>query len=132
MHSSGDVVIEDDVEIGACCTLDKGVSASTKIGAGTKIDNHLHIAHDVEIGSNCLFAAGTAIAGCVTIGNDVTVWGQVAISSGVTIGDGAEILAKSGINKDMEGGKRYFGSPAIEAREKMKELAALKNLLRKG
>ncbi len=131
MHSCGDVVIEDSVEIGASCTLDKGVSATTRIGKGTKLDNHIHVAHDVEIGENCLFAAGTAIAGCVTIGNNVTVWGQVAISSSVSIGDGAEILAKSGVNKNLEGGKRYFGAPAIDAREKMREMAAVKGLLKR-
>jgi UDP-3-O-[3-hydroxymyristoyl] glucosamine N-acyltransferase len=129
MHSCGRVVIGDDVEIGAGTTIDKGVSADTKIGSGSKLDNQIQVAHDTVLGENCLVAAQTAIAGCCTIGNNVTIWGQVAFVSGVSVGDGAEILARSGISKDLEGGKRYFGAPADEARVKMKEAAKLKRLL---
>ncbi|MES2629434.1 MAG: UDP-3-O-(3-hydroxymyristoyl)glucosamine N-acyltransferase [Bacteroidota bacterium] len=129
MHSCGRVIIHDDVEIGAGSTIDKGVSADTIIGAGTKIDNQVQIAHDTTLGTNCLVAAQSGIAGCTTIGNNVIIWGQVAIISGITIGDGAEILAKSGVGKSLEGGKRYFGAPAEEARQKMKEAAKLKRLL---
>lgn len=129
MHSCGRVIIGNDVEIGAGSTVDKGVSADTIIGAGTKIDNQVQIAHDTTLGENCLVAAQSAIAGCTTIGNNVTIWGQVAIISGVTIGDGAEILARSGVGKSLEGGKKYFGAPAEEARQKMREAAKLKRLL---
>ncbi len=129
MHSCGRVVIHDNVEIGAGTTIDKGVSADTIIGAGTKIDNQVQIAHDTTFGTNCLVAAQSGIAGCTTIGNNVIIWGQVAIISGITIGDGVEVLAKSGVGKSLEAGKRYFGAPAEEARQKMKEAAKLKRLL---
>lgn len=128
MYSCGRVIIENDVEIGANSTVDKGVSSDTIIGEGSKLDNMVHIGHDSILGKSVLIAAQTAIAGCVTIGNNVTIWGQVAIKSDVTIGDGAEILAKSGVNKDCLPNTRYFGAPAIEARSKMKELAAIKRL----
>lgn len=123
MHSCGRVVIHDDVEIGACCTIDRGVSSDTVIGKGSKLDNHVHIGHDTVIGRNCLFAAKVGIAGCVSIGNEVIFWGQVGCQKDVTIGDKAVILAQSGIGKSLEGGKTYFGSPAREVREKMKEMA---------
>ncbi len=129
MYSCGDVLIENDVEIGANCTIDKGVTATTRIGEGTKIDNMVHIGHDTILGAHCLMAGQSAVAGCVTIGNNVTIWGNVAIASSVVIGDGAEILAKSGVNKNLEGGKRYFGSPAIEARQQMQHMAKLKRLI---
>lgn len=128
MHSCGRVIIQDNVEIGAGTTIDKGVSADTIIGAGTKIDNQVQIAHDTTLGTNCLVAAQSGIAGCTTIGNNVIIWGQVAIISGITIGDGAEILAKSGVGRSLEGGKRYFGAPAEEARVKMRQEAMLRRL----
>ncbi|HEX4887894.1 MAG TPA: UDP-3-O-(3-hydroxymyristoyl)glucosamine N-acyltransferase [Luteibaculaceae bacterium] len=128
MHSCGRVIIGNDVEIGAGTTIDRGVTADTIIGSGTKIDNQCQVAHDTVIGEHCLIAAQSAIAGCTTIGNRVIIWGQVAIISGIEIGDGAEILAQSGVGRSLEGGKRYFGSPAEEARTKMREMAAVKRL----
>ena len=128
MHTCGRVIIEDHVDIGATCTIDRGVTADTVIGAGTKIDNQVHIGHDTRIGTNCLLAGQSAVAGCVTIGNDVTIWGNVAISSKLTIGDGAEILAKSGLGKDCPAGARWWGAPAGDAREKFREIAALRKL----
>ena len=107
MHSCGRTVIEDDVEIGALCTIDKGVSGDTLIGKGTKIDNQVHIGHDTIIGEHCLFAAHVGVAGCVTIKNRVTCWGQVGIASDVVIEDGVVILAQSGVNKDLAAGKSY-------------------------
>ncbi len=126
--SGGNVVIEDDVLIGAGTTIDRGVSGSTTIGKGTKIDNLCHIAHDTVLGQNCLIAAKTGISGCVVVGNNVTMWGTVGIVSGVTIGDNVVILASSNVSKSLEAGKTYFGSPATEAREKWKELAAIRKL----
>lgn len=126
--SAGSVVIEDDVEIGANCTIDKGVTAVTRIGKGTKIDNLVQIGHDTTIGEKCLIAAGCGIAGCVSIGNEVTVWGQVGVTSGVNIGDKAVVSAKSGVSKDLEGGKTYAGLPAEEFRIKYKEMAMLRKL----
>jgi UDP-3-O-[3-hydroxymyristoyl] glucosamine N-acyltransferase len=128
MFSCGRVIIHDDVEIGASCTIDKGVSGDTVIGKGTKLDNQIHIGHDTVIGKNCLFAAQVGIAGVVTIEDDVILWGQVGVSKDLTIGKGAVVLAQSGIPKSLEGGKTYFGSPTQEAREKMKELALIKQL----
>lgn len=128
MYSCGRVVIEDNVEIGAGCTIDKGVTADTTIGKGSKLDNLIHIGHDTILGENVLMAAQSAVAGCVTIGNNAIIWGQVAITSGVSIGDGAEILGKSGVTKSIAGGKKYFGVPAVDARAKMKEMAAVKRL----
>ena len=128
MITCGRVVIHDDVEIGACCTIDKGVSADTVIGKGTKMDNHVHIGHDSVVGEMCLFAAQVGIAGVVTVGNRVTLWGQVGVPSDLVIGDGAVVLGQSGLTKDIEGGKTYFGSPADESRQKFRELAALRQL----
>lgn len=125
-HSVGRVVIGNDVEIGANCTIDRGVSADTFIGDGTKLDNKIHIGHDSVIGRNCLFAAQVGIAGVVDIEDDVILWGQVGVSKDLTIGKGAIIMAQSGVGKNVEGGKSYFGSPIGEAREKMRELAAIK------
>jgi UDP-3-O-[3-hydroxymyristoyl] glucosamine N-acyltransferase len=126
--SCGRVVIEDDVEIGSQCTIDRGVSADTVIGRGTKMDNQVHVGHDTRIGKNCLFAAQVGIAGVVTIEDDVILWGQVGVQKDLTIGKGAVVLGQSGIPKSLEGNKTYFGSPVSEARQKMKELALIKNL----
>jgi len=123
MHSCGSVVIEDGVEIGAGCTVDKGVSGITRIGAGTKIDNQVHIGHDTVIGKGCLIAAQVGVAGCVVIEDGVTLWGQVGVRSDITLGRGSVVLAQSGLTKDLEPGKVYFGSPASESRDKLKELA---------
>lgn len=126
--SCGRVLIEDDVEIGSSCTIDRGVSADTVIGRGTKMDNQVHVGHDTVIGKNCLFAAQVGIAGVVTIEDDVILWGQVGVQKDLTIGKGAVVLGQSGIPKSLEGNKTYFGSPVRDAREKMKELALIKQL----
>jgi len=128
MLSCGRVVIHDHVEIGACCTIDKGVSGDTVIGKGTKLDNHVHVGHDTVIGANCLFAAQVGIAGVVTIEDNVILWGQVGVQKDLTIGAGAIVLGQSGIGKSLEGNKTYFGSPVRDAREKMKEIALVKQL----
>ncbi|MBC8173326.1 MAG: UDP-3-O-(3-hydroxymyristoyl)glucosamine N-acyltransferase, partial [Chitinophagales bacterium] len=111
LESCGRTVIEDDVEVGASCTIDKGVSGDTIIGAGTKMDSHIHIGHGAVIGKMCLFAGQVGIGGKAIIGNNVILWGQVGVSKDLTIGDGAIILAQSGVGKSLEGGKTYFGSP---------------------
>lgn len=128
MQSCGNVVIEDDVEIGAGCTIDRGVTASTRIGAGTKIDNMVHIGHDTNVGRNCLFAAQVGIAGATTIEDGVVLWGQVGVSKTLTIGANAVVYAQSGIPSSLEGGKVYFGSPAEEAQLKKKELVWIKRI----
>ena len=129
LKSGGRVVIEDNVDLGALCTIDRGVTGDTTIKKGTKIDNQVHIGHDTVVGEKCLIASQTGIAGCVVIENEVTIWGQVGMTSGITIGEKAVILAQSGISKSLEGGQTYFGYPAGEAREKYKEMSALKQLI---
>jgi len=128
MVSCGRVIIRNKVELGSCCTIDKGVSGDTIIGEGTKFDNHIHIGHDTQIGRNCLFAAQVGVAGVVKVEDDVILWGQVGVQKDLVIGKGAVVLGQSGIAKSLEGGITYFGSPVREAREKMKELAMIKRL----
>ena len=128
MHSIGNVHLKKDVEIGALCTIDAGVSATTEIGEGTKIDNLVQIGHDTIVGKNCLMAANVGVAGCVVIKDNVTLWGQVGCASDIIIEEGVTVLAQSGIGKNLEAGKTYFGSPCGEFRAKFKELAALKKL----
>ena len=128
--SGGRVILKDNVHIGASCTIDKGVTGDTTIGNGTKIDNQVHVGHDTKIGNKCLIASQTGIAGCVIIEDEVTLWGQVGTNSGITIGKGAVILGQTGVTKSILGGKTYFGTPISESREKLKELAYLKRLMR--
>jgi len=126
--SGGRVVIEDNVGIGALCTIDKGVTGDTTIGEGTKIDNQVHVGHDTIIGKKCLIAAQTGIAGCVIVEDEVTLWGQVGTTSGITIGKKAVVLGQTGITKSIEGGKTYFGTPIEESREKLKQLVNIKRI----
>ena len=128
MESCGRVIIEDDVEIGAGCTIDRGVTNDTIIGRGTKMDNMIHVGHDTVTGKNCLFAAQVGIAGAVEIGNGVILWGQVGVSKTLTIGDNAIVYAQSGVPASLEGGKIYFGTPAEDAIAKKKELVWVKRI----
>lgn len=128
MTSCGRVVIENFVEIGAGCTIDRGVTGDTIIGAGTKMDNLVQIGHDTTIGKNCLFAAQVGIAGATTIEDNVILWGQVGVSKTLTIGEGAVVYAQSGVKDSIAGKKVYFGSPVEEAREKMKEFVWIKRI----
>ncbi len=128
LKSGGRVVIEDHVEIGASCTIDRGVSGDTLIKEGTKLDNQVHVGHDTVIGKKCLVASQCGIAGCVIIEDEVTLWGQVGVKNGITIGSKAEILATSGISKSLPGGKTYFGAPAQEARKYYREVGAVRRI----
>jgi UDP-3-O-[3-hydroxymyristoyl] glucosamine N-acyltransferase len=128
MESCGRVVIEDDVEIGAGCTIDRGVSHDTRLGRGSKLDNMVHIGHDTVLGANCLLAAQVAIAGATTLGNGVILWGQVGVSKTLTIEDNVVVLAQSGVGGTLEKGKVYFGSPAEEASTKKRELVWVKRI----
>ena len=130
-RSGGRVVIEDNVDIGAGCTINKGVSSDTIIGEGTKIDCQVHIGHDAQIGKNCLIAAQTGISGNTVIEDEVVIYGQVGIAQNLRIGKKAIILAKSGVSKDLAGDKTYFGYPAQEVRDAYKELAILRQLRKK-
>ncbi|OGS54382.1 MAG: UDP-3-O-(3-hydroxymyristoyl)glucosamine N-acyltransferase [Elusimicrobia bacterium RIFOXYB2_FULL_62_6] len=105
----GRVIIEDDVEIGANCAIDRAALDATVIGAGTKLDNLVHIAHNVRIGKNCLILAQAGIAGSTAIGNSVIIAGQAGISDHITIGDNAIVMAKTGIMTDLAPGKVVFG-----------------------
>lgn len=125
--SSGGVHLESNVEIGALCTIDRGVTGVTRIGKGTKIDNQVHIGHDTQIGTNTLIAAGCGISGCVEIGNNVTIWGQVGMASGVKVHDHAVILGQSGVTKNVPEGAEYFGTPAGPSKDKYTELVYLRN-----
>ncbi|WP_298480145.1 UDP-3-O-(3-hydroxymyristoyl)glucosamine N-acyltransferase [uncultured Maribacter sp.] len=126
--SGGRVVIADNVDIGALCTIDKGVTGDTTIGEGSKLDNQVHVGHDTVIGKKCLIASQTGIAGCVIIEDEVTLWGQVGTNSGITIGKKAVIMGQTGVTKSVEGGKSYFGTPIEESREKLKQLAYVKKI----
>ncbi len=129
MNSCGRVIIEDDVELGAMCTIDRGVSGDTIIGKGSKFDNHAHVGHDTKIGKLCLIGAHCAIAGVTVIEDECLIWAKVAINKELVIGKGSVILATSALDKNTEGnGKVYFGTPADDARKKWRELAALRQL----
>lgn len=127
-ESCGRVILHDNVEIGALCSIDKGVTGDTIIDEGTKMDNHCQVGHDTYIGKHCLIGAHAAIAGVTRIEDDVILWGRVSVSKDLVIGKGAVLLATSGTERSLEGGKTYFGIPAIEARRKWREIAALKQL----
>ncbi len=126
--SGGRVVIKDHVDIGALCTIDRGVTGDTTIGEGSKLDNQIQIGHDTLIGKKCLIASQTGIAGCVVVEDEVTIWGQVGVKSGITIAKGTVIYAQSGLGHSTDENTIYFGSPAIEAREKYKEMAYIRKI----
>lgn len=128
LRSGGRVIIENDVHIGALCSIDKGVTGDTTIGEGSKLDNQIQVGHDTIIGKKCLIASQTGIAGCVVIEDEVTIWGQVGTTSGITIGKKAVIMGQTGVTKSIEGGKTYFGTPIEESRVKLKELAYIKQI----
>ncbi len=126
--SGGGVVIADNVDIGALCTINKGVSTNTTIGAHTKIDCHVHVGHDSVIGAHCLIAAQVGISGNVIIEDNVIIYGQVGIAQNVRIGAGAIILGQTGVSKSIEGGKKYFGTPVQDVGIAFRQLAKLKKL----
>lgn len=126
--SGGIVKVRSNVEIGANCTIDRGVTGETTIGEGSKLDNLIQIGHDTVIGKNCLIASQVGIAGCVIVEDDVTIWGQVGIRSDVTIAKGTVLHAQTGVSKSTLPNTTYWGTPAMEARTKLKELASLKQI----
>ncbi len=125
---NGSVIIEDAVDIGANCAVDRAKFGETIIGAGTKMDNFVHIAHNVRIGKCCLMAAGVAISGSCNIGNGVVMGGQVGLAQGLNIGDFAMIGAQSGLAQDVEPNSKIIGSPPNEVRHQFKIFALLKKL----
>jgi UDP-3-O-[3-hydroxymyristoyl] glucosamine N-acyltransferase len=116
----GRVVVEDDVEIGANVTVDRATTGATRIGAGTKIDNLVQIAHNVQIGRDCLIVAQAGIAGSTRLGDHVTLAAQAGLVGHLKIGDGAVIAAQSGVMNDVAPGEVLFGSPARPHKQAMK------------
>lgn len=126
------VIIQDDVEIGANSTIDRGAIRDTIIGEGTKIDNLIQIAHNVQIGRNCLIAAQTGISGSTIVGDHVIMGGQVGVSDNLVIADGVMIAASSRVGYSLWKAARYGGTPAMPVREWFREIAALRRLARRG
>ena len=117
MPQFGRVIIHDDVEIGANTTIDRGSVRDTVIGAGSRIDNLVHIGHNVQMGKGCIIVSEVGISGSTTLGDYVVVGGQTGMAGHLTIGDGAQIAAKSGIVKNVAAGARVAGYPAVPIRQ---------------
>lgn len=131
MSQLGRVVVGDDVEIGQNCTIDRGTMSDTSIGAGTKMDNLVHIAHNVVIGRNCAIAGQVGIAGSTTLGDGVVMGGQVGIADHLTIGSYARIAAKSGVIRDVAAREVVGGYPAMPTRQWHRQTVALARLAEK-
>jgi len=127
----GRVVIGDNVEVGANSTIDRGAMSDTVIGSGTKIDNLVQIAHNVEIGENCIIVAQAGIAGSCRIGNGVVIGPKVGMADHVQVGDGAQIAGKSGVMRDIGPGEVVMGYPAKPIRQFWREIAALSRLTKR-
>ncbi|KFB10184.1 UDP-3-O-(3-hydroxymyristoyl)glucosamine N-acyltransferase [Nitratireductor basaltis] len=125
----GRVVIQDDVEIGANTTVDRGALSDTIIGEGTKIDNLVQVAHNVRIGRGCVIAGHCGLSGSVVIGDYVMLGGRVGIADHITIGDRVQLAASSGVMNDIPAGERWAGSPAQPMRQAFREIAALRGLV---
>lgn len=128
MISCGSVVIGNDVEIGALCTIDKGVSSPTIIGDGCKFDNHVQVGHDTVIGKHCLIGCHCSIAGTTVIEDECLIWAHVAVNKSLVVRKGTTVLATSAVDKSTKEGSVLFGVPAIEATKKWRELASLRML----
>jgi len=124
----GNVVVEDDVEIGANVTIDRATTGTTRIGAGSKIDNLVQIAHNVQVGENCIIVAQVGISGSTVLGDHVVLAGQVGIVGHIEIGDGASVGAQSGVSKSVKAGERMFGYPAMPLRQAKRIEASIRNL----
>ncbi len=124
----GHVVIEDDVEIGAGCTIDRATLGRTRIGRGTKFSNLIAIGHGTQVGEHCLFVAQVGIAGSVTVGNHVTMAGQVGVVGHIRVGDRAKIGAKAGVTNSVPDGETVLGAPAIPIREMKRQVVHIARL----
>lgn len=128
----GNVVVEDDVELGACVTIDRATMGTTRIGQGSKIDNLVQIAHNVRIGRGCIIAGHCGISGSVTLGDFVMLGGRVGIADHLTIGDRVQVAASSGLMYDIPAGERWAGMPAQPMRDFFRELSAIRNFTKHG
>ncbi|MDD3281202.1 MAG: UDP-3-O-(3-hydroxymyristoyl)glucosamine N-acyltransferase [Bacteroidales bacterium] len=128
LESCGSTSIGNNVEIGALCTIDKGVSSDTSLGEGCKLDNHIQIGHDTKIGKNVLIGAHCAIAGVVTIEDNCLIWAKVSINKDLVVARGTTLLATSAIDKSTKPNQVLFGAPAIDYRKKWREMAAMRML----
>jgi len=131
MLQLGRVLIEDDVEIGANCAIDRGATGDTVIGAGTVIDNLVQIGHNARIGQKCVLCGQVGIAGSTEIGDGVMIGGQTAISDHLTIGSGARIAGKSGVMRNVKPGEAVGGYPAVPIRQWHRQSSALLRLLQR-
>lgn len=127
----GRVIIENDVEIGANTTIDRGAGPDTVIGQGTRIDNLVQIGHNVKIGKYCIIVAQVGISGSTQLGDYVMLGGQAGLAGHIKIGSGAKIAAQSGIMRDVAAGEEVMGSPAVPIRQSMKQTAMLAKLATK-
>ncbi|NLS06811.1 UDP-3-O-(3-hydroxymyristoyl)glucosamine N-acyltransferase [Rhizobium sp. P32RR-XVIII] len=121
----GRVIIQDNVEIGANTTIDRGTMDDTVIGEGTKIDNQVQIGHNVKIGRHCAIVSQVGIAGSTIIGNGVQIGGQAGLNGHIVIGDGVQIAAKSGVIQSIPAGERYGGIPARPVKDFLRESAEI-------
>ena len=126
------VIIQDDVEIGAGTTVDRGAIRDTVIGEGTKIDNLVQIGHNVSIGRHCILVAQTGISGSVTLQDFVVLGARVGVNNHVTIGEGAQIAATSIVHGDVPPGARWGGTPAKPAKQWFREMKMLERLAARG
>jgi UDP-3-O-[3-hydroxymyristoyl] glucosamine N-acyltransferase len=126
----GRVIVQDDVEIGAGTTIDRGASRDTMIGEGTKIDNLVQIGHNVTVGRHCLIAGQAGISGSVTLGDFVMLGGKAGLADHLTVGEGAQIGAHAGVMHDVPAGAQWIGAPAHSAKEFFREVAVLRRLAR--
>lgn len=124
----GVVVVEDDVEIGGLCSIDRATMGETRIGRGTKLDSHVHIGHNVKIGENCLLCGAAKVAGSSTLGDWCVLGGDSSVTNNVRLGRGVRIGAKAGVTKSLEEAGDYMGFPASPAREWRRQMAAARHL----
>ncbi|HEY1721887.1 MAG TPA: UDP-3-O-(3-hydroxymyristoyl)glucosamine N-acyltransferase [Magnetospirillaceae bacterium] len=127
----GRVLIDDDVEIGANTTIDRGASSDTVIGAGTKIDNLVQIGHNVQVGRGCVIVAQAGVSGSTRLDDFVVLAGQVGLAGHIRIGAGAQIGAQAGVMQDVEPGARVGGSPSVPVKEWLRHNAILRRLARR-
>lgn len=124
----GQIIIDDDVEIGAGCMFDRATLGATRVGRGTKFSNLVVVGHGAKIGQDCMIVGQVGIAGSAVIGDRVTLAGQVGVSGHLTVGDGAKIGAQSGVASSLNGGAEYQGSPAVPSPDFRRQSAAVQKL----